>query len=98
MRRLGAHGCHALGPDTAECSVGKSHVADEKKFMLQMARDLGVEDRYLVSEIYSPLRVTESAKRLDLGIAPGFALDLTTVDGNGKAWDFDDVSRRHEAR
>jgi len=73
-------------------------VNDEKKFLMQMARDLGADVGHVVSEIYSPARVTDAARRLNLGIAPGFAFDLTTVDENGKAWDFDDASRRAEAR
>ena len=63
-----------------------------------MARDIGAEDTAILSGIYSPPRVTEAAGRLNLGLAPGFAFDLTTVDENGKAWDFDDKSRREEAR
>jgi len=75
-----------------------SYAREEKQFLLQMARDIGAEGAEIVSEIYSPPRVTEAARRLNLGLTPGFAFDLTTVDENGKAWDFDDVSRRQEAR
>ena len=57
----------------------RNYADDEKKFLLQMARDLGVDGGNVVSEIYSPPRVTDAAKRLNLGIAPGFAFDLTTV-------------------
>ena len=73
-------------------------MSDDKIFLMQMARDLGADPHNVVSEIYSPPRVTDAARRLNLGIAPGFAFDLTTVDGTGKAWDFDDASRRTEAR
>ena len=49
--------------------------------------------RAVVSEIYSPPRVTAAARRLPhLGVLPGFAMDLR----NG--WDFDNAERRREAR
>ena len=42
-----------------------------------------------VAEIYSPPRVTMWAKALPhFGIIPGFAMDLTTEDEHGVAWDF----------
>eukprot|EP00972_Heterocapsa_arctica_P073147 10803347-Heterocapsa_arctica.AAC.1 len=48
------------------------------------------EARRTVAEIYSPPRVTDMARaRPSLGIQPGFALDLTVLDANGRAWDFD---------
>ena len=44
-----------------------------------------------MSEIYSALRVTQALKLLpSLGLAPGFAFDLTTVDEAGNNWDFND--------
>jgi len=52
----------------------------------------------MIAEIYSPPRVTEAAKLLpDLGCIPGFALDLTTMDENGKPWDFDRPEQRKKA-
>ena len=49
--------------------------------------------------MYSPPRVTAAAGKLkNLGITPGFALDLTTTDEHGVAWDFDCKDRRREAR
>ena len=43
----------------------------------------------LVSEIYSPPRATKMLEKLpSQEVAPGFALDLTTVDENGEPWDF----------
>ena len=77
---------------TPKHSVSSSQARDEKKFLMQMARDLGMDANEVVSAIYSPLRVSELAGRLNLGIAPGFAFDLTC-----KAWDFA-ASRRQEAR
>ena len=55
--------------------------------------------RAVVSEVYSPPRVTACAKLLPgWGIAPGFAFDVTTTDENGVYWDFDIRERREEAR
>ena len=55
--------------------------------------------KHIVSEIYSPPRVTAAAKLLpELKCIPGFALDLTTVDDQGRAWDFDDKDTRERAR
>jgi len=49
-----------------------------------------------VSEIYSPPRVTNIANKI--GLTPGFAFDLTTVDPvDGKAWDFNDPIKRERA-
>ena len=57
------------------------------------------EARNIVSEIYSPPRVTDAARRNpSLGIRPGFALDLTTSDDEGRPWDFDDPSQRAKAK
>ena len=49
-----------------------------------------------VSEIYSPPRVTEEARRR--GLAGGWALDLTSADENGEPWDFDCEKKRSQAR
>ena len=53
----------------------------------------------IVSEIYSPPRVSALAKALPgYGLQPGFALDLTTQDTDGKLWDFNSVEMRRRAR
>ena len=53
----------------------------------------------IVSEIYSPARVTQAAKMLpSLRLLPGFAFDLTTSDENGVPWDFSKAERRQKAR
>ena len=54
----------------------------------------------LVSEIYSPPRVTEALRHLSNKVlTPGVALDLTTVDpDDGKPWDFDTAEKRNKAR
>ena len=52
----------------------------------------------VVSEICSPLRVTAAAKFLpELRVIPGFALDLTTGDGDGFLRDFDSKVMRDRA-
>ena len=55
--------------------------------------------KQIVSEIYSPPRVTAVAKLLpELRCVPGFALDLTTTDEAGQPWDFDNAGQRKRAR
>ena len=55
--------------------------------------------RTVVSEIYLPPRVTAATKLLpELKIIPGFALDLTTADTDGRIWDFDETEMRGRAR
>ena len=52
-----------------------------------------------VTEVYSPPRVIEWAKRLPgYGIVLGLALDFTTRDEAGVPWDFDLPERRAAAR
>ena len=63
------------------------------------ARERRSSVRRLVSEIYSPPRVTAAAKVLpSLVCTPGFAMDLTTKDENGVPWDFDIPEQRRRAR
>ena len=53
----------------------------------------------IVSEIYSPPRVTQPPKMLPgMGLIPGFALDLTTRDEDGNPWDFNCPRQRQKAR
>ena len=53
----------------------------------------------IVSEIYSPPRVTAAIKLLpELRLIPGFAFDVTTMDEEGRPWDFDDPRQRARAR
>ena len=66
---------------------------------LKYARERRSAVRRLVSEIYSPPRVTAAAKGLpSFGCTPGFAMDLTTKDENGVPWDFDIPEQRRRAR
>ena len=54
--------------------------------------------KHIVSEIYSPPRVTAAAKLPpELRCVPGFALDLTFNDEHGRAWDFDIAENRRRA-
>ena len=56
--------------------------------------------RNLVSEIYSPPRVTKLLSSMpNHFLAPGFALDLTCTDpADGLPWDFDNPVKRARAR
>ena len=57
-----------------------------------------MEVNNLVSEIYSPPRVTRAAGMLKkLGISPGFALDITVEDEDGTPWDFTLKTKREKA-
>ena len=54
--------------------------------------------RAIVAEVYSPPRVTAAAKLLpELKLIPGFGLDLTTNDADGRAWNFDEKEMRERA-
>ena len=55
--------------------------------------------RRIVSELYSPPRVTQMLKNMsNHGLTPGLALDLTTVDpDDGTPWDFDVPAKREKA-
>ena len=57
----------------------------------KLRRERGRAFRAVVSEIYSPPRVTKAASKVlpELGVIPGFALDVTTADAHGELWDFD---------
>ena len=61
------------------------------------ARNAG---KKIVSEIYSPPRVTDLIRRIkSRHLLPGFALDLTVVDPeDGLPWDFTKSHKRERAR
>ena len=64
-------------------------------FADKLIHELGGESKHKVAEIYSPARVTDMARRRPkLGIAPGFAMDITTCDEEGIPWDFTVAERR----
>ena len=82
----------------------------EEREILKIIREMGgssrrymreqrKQTRWLLTEVYSPPRVTACAKLMpSFRIAPGLAMDLTTVDEEGVAWDFDRPERREAAR
>ena len=71
----------------------------EERFLYNLGNDLGGDGAKVVSEFYSPPRVTAAARRLkSLAITPGFAMYLTTTDENGVPWNFDSLERRRAAR
>ena len=75
-------------------SVVKSLGGDGSKYRRDRQRAL----KAVVSEIYSPPRVTAATKLLpELKLMPGFALDLTTADTDGQLWDFDSKVMRDRA-
>ena len=74
--------------------IVKSLGGDGGKYRRERKRAI----RQVVSEIYSPPRVTAAAKLLpELRLIPGFALDLTTVNERGEPWNFDLKVMRDEA-
>ena len=77
------------------------------EFLLQQIgsgyrREARQASKKIVSEIYSPPRVTAELKRLQgkyRKLAPGYAMDLTTTDPlDGKPWDFSFLEKRERAR
>ena len=75
-------------------AVIKSLGGDGNRYRRERKRAI----RHVVSEIYSPPRVTAATKLLpELRLVPGFALDLTTVNEQGEPWNFDLKVMRDEA-
>ena len=82
----------------------------DAKAIMQVVRDLGGNRReyahewrkamsHIVSEVFSPPRVTKVLKMMpSLRMLPGYALDLTTCGEEGNAWDFDKFEMRQKAR
>ena len=97
---------HLCRADEGACAAIKRH--DEQIMALvralggnrrTYARERRAQLKSVVSEIYSPPRVTAAAKLLpNLKMLPGFALDLTTKDQNGEEWDFSKSAKREQAR
>jgi hypothetical protein len=53
----------------------------------------------IVSEIYSPPRITRAITMMPSSeVIAGFALDLTATDDDGRAWNFDEEEMRDRAR
>ena len=61
--------------------------------MCNLERQTYVND---VSDVYSPPRVVEHANAF--GIKPGWSLDLTTYDTDGRPWDFEQPETRRRAK
>ena len=100
-----------VNEDESEEEIGMVHedIDDEVSAILlaQMGqfgksyrREAAKNCRQLVSEIYSPPRVTKELKKSRYrNLAPGFALDLTVVDSDdGKPWDFSVKEKRDKVR
>ena len=56
--------------------------------------------RNMVSEVYSPPRITKQlANSKNEWLVPGFSLDLTVKDSDdGKPWDFTNKAQRDQAK
>jgi hypothetical protein len=72
----------------------KKRYDDDVKQMNKVLAEEGFE--YSIIEAYSPKRVTAMGDLL--GLMPGMALDLTTLDTDGKPWDFNDEQKREKAK
>ncbi len=73
---------------------GQKHITKlEKELQLQMLKMVaeGVD----VAEIYSPPRVVKRAQ--EIGLKPGWGLDLTTKDTDGRPWDFSKKEAKERA-
>ena len=75
-------------------SVIRSLGGSQQRYRRERSRAV----KAIVSEIYSPPRVTAATKLLpELRLIPGFAMDLTTADVHGALWDFDSKVMRDRA-
>ena len=75
-------------------SVIKTLGGSQSKYRRERKRAV----KAIVSEGYLPPRVTAATKLLpELKCMPGFALDLTTADADGRLWDFDEKVMRGRA-
>ena len=94
----------------AEGKIKDANLKTEEDEYLNLIMNLGADPRSyrrekkrafrnIVSEIYSPPRVTDMIRKVANGkLLPGFALDLTTVDpDDGQPWDFDLKVKREKA-
>ena len=88
----------------------KELVTRDAEEILKLVRDLGgsvsaykrernTAMKGIVSEIYSPPKITKTIKMMPSSeVLAGFALDLTTCDTDGRAWNFDEEEMRTRAR
>ena len=87
----------------------REHVRQAIQEIMAVVRSLGANSgkyrgerqraiKAVTSDIYSPPRVTQAITLLpELKLIPGFALDLTTTDSDGRRWDFDEKAMRERA-
>ncbi len=98
-----------VDPDDRRNSDSQALVDDAECLMLIGAIGIDVKSykrehnkafRRIVSEIYSPPRVTRTLSAMPRHeLSPGFALDITCVDpDDGEPWDFDVPGKREKAR
>ena len=75
-------------------SVVRAMRGDQQRYKREQSRAV----KAIVSEVYSPPRVTAAIKLFpERRLIPGFALDLTTADVDGALWDFDSKVMRERA-
>ena len=85
-------------PESSALLERLGYVEDEDEFVAQIGND----NKHVVSEIYSPPRITQELKirrSKFRNLAPGLAFDLTVKDpDDGQPWDFSLKSKRDKAR
>ena len=102
---------HFIGSMTTEQGIGRLSppIDDEVAELLlaqmgasgrQSRRDYGRAARKLVTDIYSPPRVTKLLSRVrSRHLMAGFAFDITVLDpDDGQPWDFNVKAKRDKAR
>ena len=82
-----------LESSTAKGDTPADNQIDKQKG-LDMALYSVTRNKMDVAEVYSLERVTRVAEQF--GLKPGWSLDLTTTDENGRPWDFDCVYMRNK--
>jgi len=100
-----------VGEDESEEEMGIVHEDFEDEISSMLLAQLGQSSkaykrelrkgcRHLVSEIYSPPRITREIKNGRWKrLAPGFALDFTVLDpDDSMPWDFNVKEKREKAR
>ena len=95
---MGFIGC-MRDPESSKILERLGYVEDEDDIVAQIGNN---DDKHVVSEIYSPPRITQELKSRRSkfrNLAPGLAFDLTVKDpDDGQPWDFSLKSKRDKAR
>ena len=97
MQSEGGHGMDLDYLDEiAEIGIFQCLAVDTRLFRRERKADY----RKIISEVYSPPRITKELSCLpNARLVPGYALDLTVVDpADGEPWDFSIASKRTRAR